>query len=170
MPLRLTVGQPGAPVPPSGVEQSTGSDGFHLQCDIGPLWRLQSFTPGRTGQLTAIRLATFSDGQADADLVLDLVRLGADEQPEETLATSRVPASRIGRSAREVAFDLDGVQVVAGQRYGFRVDSPSVLGCYGFAYNDDSVYARGQLYSSDDQGTTWPLEAQRVLKFTTIVK
>jgi hypothetical protein len=170
VPVQLSVGQPGARVVRADSDQSTGAEGFHLRCDIGPTWRLQTFTAGRTGRLATVWFTTFTDGPADADLVLDIVRLGPGNLPADTLATSRVPASAVSWSAREIPFPIEGVEVVAGQRYGIRVHSDLRTGCYGFAYTDDSVYRRGQQHHSKSGGPTWQLEPGRALRFTTIVK
>jgi hypothetical protein len=170
VPLQLSVGGPGAARVRPDSDQSTGSSGFRLRCDIGEVSRLQTFTAGRSGQLATIWVTTFTDGPADVDLELQVVSLDDAGLPDRTLATSRASASAIGWSAREVAFPIDGVTVVEGQRYGFRMHAALGQGCYGFAYNDEGVYPRGQQRTSIDLGETWALDAERALKFTTVVK
>ena len=172
VPLELTVGQPGRPNPPrAGRDQSTGTDGFHLYCDVGPtVRRLQTFTAGRSGRLTRVGLTTLTGGPANADLQLDVVSLGPDGLPAGVLATASAPAARIGWSAREIGFDISGVEVTAGQRYGWVMRSPASAGCYGFAYNDEGVYPAGDAYYSSDGGTSWRLEPLRSLKFDTTVE
>jgi hypothetical protein len=101
---------------------------------------------------------------------MEVVSLDDAGLPDRPLATSRVPASAIGWSARDVAFPIEGVPVVEGQRYGFRMYAAPGAGCYGFAYNDEGVYPRGQQSSSKNLGETWSPDGDRALRFTTVVK
>ncbi len=166
--LDLAAGKPGALEPASGVDQTTGREGFRLQCDIGARERLQTFTAGRSGPLSRIGITTFAMGSPGGDLVLQLVAIDADGLPGATLATSAVPGNRVGRSAREIAFELADVTLVAGQRYGFVLRTTlEGEGCYGFAYRDDGAYPRGEHLVSEDEGASWNVQDLRTLKFST---
>ena len=103
------------------LDQSSGSDGFRLRCDIGraaapadlhrrrsrPAHRASASPPSPRAPPTPTWRSTWCS-------------LDDDGLPAATLATSTVPAIRVGRTAREVAFQFEGVALVAGQRYGLR--------------------------------------------------
>jgi hypothetical protein len=165
--LELTAGQPGAAPLRAHVDQTSGSEGFRLECDIGRVQRLQTFTAGRSGRLARVGVTTFARGPTSADLELDVVEVDARGHRGATLGTSTVPAIRVGRTAREVSFDLERVELVAGERYGFVMRTSETEGCYGFAYRDDGTHALGQQQVSEDEGESWDLEPGRTLKFTT---
>jgi Glycosyl hydrolases family 43 len=167
--LELAAGQPSAARTRSDLDQSTGVEGFRLQCDLGRRQRLQTFTAGRGGRLTRVGLTTFAVGPTTADLALEVVRLDGSGLPAGALASAAVPAIRVGRTAREVSFALEGAELVEGQRYGLLISTLEEEGCYGFAYRDDAHYPRGQHRVSEDEGESWDLEPDRALKFTTTV-
>jgi hypothetical protein len=169
--LDLAVAAPGAFGRPQGLDQTTGTEGFHLNCGIGPAHRLQTFTPGRTGRLTRLVLTTFKQGQPDGGLTIDIVTIGLDGQPGRMLATATVPSAGVGWSARGVTFDLTPpMEVTVGQAYGFVAHATLSAGCFGFAYNDERLYPAGQESYSLDAGRTWHVEGGRALKFTTTVE
>jgi hypothetical protein len=170
--LDLAVGRAGANKDREMQDQSSGRAAFRQHCDIGALRRLQSFTAGRSGRLTSVGFTAFRQGLPDGELLLEVVRLLPDGLPGEVLASKGVAPTLIGWSSREQVFALEGVTVTAGEKYGIVVRAAITAGngtCYGFAYNDDNAYPRGEQRYSNNGGTTWTLEPNRALKFTTTV-
>jgi hypothetical protein len=169
VPLELAVGRAGTNRERPDQDQSSGRDGFRQHCDIGPLRRLQTFTAGRTGRLTSVGFTAFRQGLPDADLIVDVVRLRPDGLPGEVIASKGITAAQVGWSSREQIFELADATVTAGEKYGIVARTALTTGCYGFAYNDDNLYPRGEQRYSRDAGMTWTLEPARALKFTTTV-
>src|SRR5262249_32113290 len=124
------------PIP--GLDQTSGDQLFHTFCDVGAFQgqvrRIQTFTASRSGRLSVL-LTTFQRAQPDADLYLDLVRIGNDELPYETLTSVVLERNRTSWSSRVQRIDF-GWPAVQGARYGIQLRAPLTAGCYGFAYSD----------------------------------
>lgn len=165
--ISLTTGAPGSQNPISGLDQSSGVNGFTSFCDIGNnVERLQTFTPSQSGTLTSVAMTTFQAGSPNANLAIDIVSVNAQGQPTGTLSTHSIAASSIGWSPRNVIISPN-IAVTAGQHYGIQLHSATTQGCYGMNYNDANLYNRGQELYSNTTGSSFAVEANRVLKFYT---
>lgn len=168
----LTVGAPGSQAAPPDLDQTSGVDDFRTACDIGgPVERLQTFTPTRTGLLTNVLVATFQDWTTwpfpNAPLLVDIVAV-AGTTPSFPLARVAVPTDNIPWAAGDVAVQPN-IMVTAGRRYGILVHTSSTQGCYGFASNDANPYPNGTELHSGDGGATFTVEQGRALQFAVTV-
>jgi hypothetical protein len=84
------------------------------------------------------------------------------------LSSTVVPTSAIGWSARDVTV-TPNITVQAGTRYGLLVRSANTTGCYGLEYDDSAPYPGGGEAYSSDNASTFRVEANRSLKFSTSV-
>ncbi|MFC5006811.1 family 43 glycosylhydrolase [Dactylosporangium cerinum] len=158
-------GSGGAYLNPPDLDQRSGFDGFRHYCDIaGNVWRQQSFTPSRTGTLTAASVTSFQSGKPNAPLLLDVVdAAGGVLLGRSTFAVNAVPWAPAGITARP------GITVTAGHQYLLRAHSATTSGCYGWEYNDGNPYAGGVESYSTSAGGSFTAENGRDLKFSTEV-
>lgn len=170
IPLTLEIGSPQQQITPPDLDQSSGNDGFRLQCDVGnTAMRLQTFIPSRSGTLTTLYFTTYQYYfGTSAPLELDVVALDGEGHPISTLYRGTVASGGI-RNAADVVTVAPDLGVVAGQPYGIVARSATGVGCYGSAYSDSNPYSAGQEYLSTDGGVTWHLEPGRALKFAVSV-
>ena len=156
--------------PPPGLDQTSGTAGFHAFCDVhGAVTRMQTFVAGRTGTLRRVAVTVFQDNHVGVALTLRVAALDADGRPGAAMWSTAVPAASVPWSPTEVAGDPE-LPVVAGQRYAVEIAAPDATrGCYGFVYNDADPYGAGAESISTDGGQTWTAEAGRDLKFETSV-
>jgi hypothetical protein len=173
----LAVGTPGQQAPVPGLDQTSGVDGFTTACDIaGSTERMQTFTAGRTGVLSEVRLTAFQEatpawtGQPpDAPLTLRLVTLTAQGGIGQVLAQQSLPTSAVGWSPRNQVMTPD-VPVTQGTTYAIVASSATTQGCYGIATSGANPYGGGQAATSSDGGQTFTAQLSADLKFLTIVK
>jgi hypothetical protein len=156
--------------PPAGLDQTSGSAGFHAFCDVhGAVTRMQTFVAGRSGTLSRVAVTAFQDNHVDAPLTLSVAPLGAAGRPGAATWSTTVPSVSVPWSPTEVAGD-PAMPVVAGRRYAVEIAAPATTrGCYGFVYSDGNPYTAGAEAISTDGGQSWTEEAARDLKFETSV-
>ncbi|GAA2355540.1 hypothetical protein Cme02nite_48210 [Catellatospora methionotrophica] len=166
--LPLTTGAAGAQDPIADLDQHDGVTGFRRWADIGPVSRIQTFVPSRSGTLTSASLTTFQTGSPNAGLTFDIYLASASFQPTGSpLYTVTVPAASIGWSPRAVTVNPD-ISVTAGTRYGIVARSTTTSGLYGWAFNENAPYpSGGSAYKNS--GGSWTAETNRSLKFQTTV-
>jgi len=158
--IDLAIGAPGAYRALPFEDQSSGFDGFRHYCDIAAgVERQQSFSPSRDGVLTAATITTFRSGEPTAPLVVEIL----DERGSVFYATSfdslAVPW------APRVMTTHPNVRIAAGRTYELRLRSTTTVGCYGFEFSDDDVYAKGA-ESLSTSGGLFRTEEARDLKFS----
>lgn len=157
----LAVGTAGAYRVSIHQDQSSGYDGFRHYCDIkGDVQRQQSFTPSRTGKLTAATVTTFRSGTPSAPLVVDILNANGD-----VLSTSSVPVASVPWAPHVVTV-TPNIAVTAGLVYILRLHTAATDACYGFEYNDANPYAGGAEGYSVNGGSTFTPEPARDFKFT----
>ena len=175
--VNLAVGTPGQQAPVAGLDQTSGVDGFTTACDIaGNTERMQTFTAGRTGLLSEVRLTAFQEatpawtGQPpNAPLTLRLVTLTAQGGIGQVLAQQSLATSTVGWSPRDQVMTPD-VPVTQGTQYAIVASSATTQGCYGIAASNANPYRGGQAATSSDGGQTFTAQPSADLKFLTIVK
>lgn len=168
--LRLAGLHQGTDEPPAGLDQTSGTTGFHAFCDVrAGVSRLQTFVAARTGTLRRLAITVFQDNHVNGPLHVSIGQADAVGQPETALWSATVPAASVSWSPSEVAVDPT-ITVVAGQRYAVRISAPEATqGCYGFTYSDANPYPAGAELITSDNGQTWNVESGRDLKFETSV-
>jgi hypothetical protein len=169
--LDLSVGAPGAPPPPSDLDNTSGAEGFTSFCDIaGAVQRSQTFVAKRNGSLFRASFSTFKSGALNAALELDVYAASASNLPTGVpLFSVTVPASSIAWNPRDLVFEPK-IEVKAGERYAIVAKSASTMGCYGLEFNDAAPYPGGGAAYSSTSGATFTAEANRTLRFQTFVQ
>ncbi|WP_432021242.1 family 43 glycosylhydrolase [Streptomyces sp. 1222.5] len=147
------------------LDQSSGPDGFHHYCDIaGPVSRQQSFTPSRSGSLSAASVTAFRGGVPNAPATLEVV----DAATGTVLSHTHFELGSV--SWAPVALTAHpGIAVTAGHNYLLRLRSTTTTGCYGWEYNDTDPYPGGSEAYSTNNSASFTTEPARDLKFTTDV-
>jgi hypothetical protein len=164
---------PTAPGP--GLDQTSGSEGFSPACPVTESSSLrQTFTVGRDGPLTGLRVTAFKDG-TEKDRVLRnpptapldarLVALDPDGSLGAELWSGSVGPEDIGWSARQVELQ-PSTRVSRGQQLALVLSTDSVQGCYGVQTSTLDPYSRG---SASTDGDAPDLPAGSDLKFETTV-
>ena len=145
------------------LDQRSGFAGFRHYCDVGgAVARQQSFTPSRTGTLSAASITTFQGGVPNAPVTLDVLAGGT------LLSRTDFPVAAVPWAPAVLTSHPD-VAVVAGQTYLLRLHSSTTTGCYGWEYADADPYPGGaESYSTNNSGS-FTAEPGRDLKFTTDV-
>jgi hypothetical protein len=145
------------------LDQRSGFDGFRHYCDVGGnIARQQTFTPSRTGTLSAASITTFQGGNPNAPVTLDIL----DTANGTLLSRTDFPVTAVPWAPTVLAAHPD-VAVVAGHAYLLRLRSATTTGCYGWEYADADPYPRGvESYSTDNSGS-FTTEPGRDLKFST---
>lgn len=183
----LARGHRGRQAPTPVADQTSGVEGFSVTCAIaGDTELMQTFTAGRTGTLSEVRLTAFQQktpiqrpaGSAnvhnivgspvDAPLTLRLVTVTAQGGIGKVLAQQTYDVDAVGWSARELAMTPD-VRVTRRATYAVVASSPTGEGCYGVAESIADPYAGGHAAVSTDGGHTFAARRGRDLKFGTIV-
>lgn len=182
--VSLATGRPGHQAPVPGLDQTSGVDGFSLDCTVAANDQvMQTFTAGHSGELGHVRFTAYQEetptarsgwvttngDQVNAPLVLRLVTLTPQGTINQTLTQQTYDTNVLGFAARDLTMSPD-VSVRAGQTYGIVASSTATQGCYGFAYNDANPYGQGQAWASTDGGHSFETQPQRDLKFLTVVR
>ena len=156
-------GAPGAYAGSRDLDQRSGFAGFRHYCDIaGNVARQQSFTPSRSGTLSAASITTFQGGTPNAPVTLDVLDGGI------LLSRTDFPVPTVPWAPTVLVAHPD-VAVVAGHAYLLRLRSATTSGCYGWEYADADPYPSGvESYSVDNSGS-FTVEPGRDLKFSTDV-
>ena len=158
--------------PPATADTTSGSTGFRGYCDIkAGVRRAQSFTATKTGTLSRVVFTTFQSATPAASLDLSIFASDASNLPiGAALGTASIAAGAIGWSSREVAFTTD-VAVTTGKTYAFVASSKEAAGgCFGMAYRDGTPLSGGAESYSNNDGASFAIEANRVLKFRTEIQ
>jgi hypothetical protein len=163
-PAEVSLSVDGAPTwEPPTADQSAGDYGWRTWCDISAAYsRLQSFTPARSGILTAAAVMAYRSTTApNAPLFIDVQRVSAALTPVgPILARGTFP--NVGWSPVMQSFN-PAIPVRAGIRYALILRTISTVGCYGFAYSDLGPYANGG--AAYKGSGAWISEAPRSLNF-----
>lgn len=157
------------PAGPAGrVDQSTGSTGFHTECDIaGGTRREQTFPAGRSGVLSGVAVTTFQDGWPDSGLTLTVVSLDAGGAAT-TLGSRTFPVNAVAWAPAPLVLPLN-VSVSAQQPLAVVLSTAATQGCFGIAAADTGFYSSGSESVSRDAGISWQGEPGRVLRFFSTV-
>lgn len=149
---------------------SSGTDGFSSHCDINSgIQRLQSFTPKKNGELSAVSITTFKSGYPEADLQIAIYELDANfSLSGKPLASVSVSADSINWSPNYFTINPN-IPVKSGQPYAIVLRSTTEKGCYGVALNDFSPYDSGGAAYSSTNGASFSKEKNRSLMFRVIV-
>jgi hypothetical protein len=175
--VSLADGYPGQQQHVRGLDQTSGVDGFSVSCPIvSGTEEMQTFTAGRTGTLTQVRLTAFQDvpgsfsraAAPDQPLSLRLVTLDSSGGIASVLAQQSFDPNIVGWSPRDLMMTL-GVTVQRGTRYGVVASSATTNGCYGVASNAARPYPGGNAAVSTDGGQTFTAQPGTDLKFLTIM-
>ncbi|HWK08351.1 MAG TPA: hypothetical protein VNS58_32215 [Puia sp.] len=155
---------------PADLDNSSGSDGFSLQCDIaGPLQRVQSFTVSRTGVLSKLSVTLFKNNDPDQGLTIAIYRADGVAAPTgNALFTKTLTGSAVGWSAKSIAIAPD-LTVKKGGRYVVVLKSAATSGCYGIAVSDPGNFPGGAAAISRDDGATFTVVDNHELKFQTFI-
>ena len=165
--LTLSAGSAGTTRPVTDLDQHAGTTNFRFWSDIGPLTRIQTFVPSRTGKLTSASLTTFQIDEPTAGLTLEIVTADAGYTPTgPALYTVTIPTASIGWSPQNVTINPN-ISVTAGVRYGIVARSTTTSGSYGWVFNDNAPYPSGG--SAYKTSGPWTAETNRTLKFQTTV-
>jgi hypothetical protein len=167
--LALSGGAAGSQDPAApDQDNSSGVDGFTSFCDIaGSIERGQSFTATRSGTLGKVSFTSFQSGNPTASLEMDIYATDASLLPSgPALASTLVPVASIPWAPTQVIVEPN-VPVVAGSAYAIVLSSATTAGCYGMEYKDASPYAGGAEAYSNNGGTSFAVEPNRVTAFVT---
>jgi hypothetical protein len=169
--LPLAGAQAGVEREPAELDQTSGSAGFRAFGDIfGATRRAQTFTAGRSGELTRVAFTAYQDNHPNGPLLLRLTELDAAGHPADVLAERVVAVEQTSWAPAELELG-PGIEVEAGRRYAIVAAAPgSSRRGYGMTYDDGDPYPGGGALISADGGTTWREEAGRDLKFETSVR
>jgi hypothetical protein len=180
--VALADGHPGQQLPVTGLDQTSaspanGSTGFTTSCPImAGTEELQTFTAGRTGTLSQVRLTAFQDVPGsfstapppNQPLNVQLVTLNASGGIATVLAQQVFDPNVVGWSPRDLVM-TPGVKVQRGTSYGIVASSATTSGCFGVASNAANPYPAGQAAVSTDSGQTFTAQPGTDLKFLTVV-
>ncbi|MEV4886344.1 family 43 glycosylhydrolase [Chitinophaga ginsengisegetis] len=165
LPLRAAL----PPVVKVKPDNSSGQEGFRFQCDIhGCIQRSQTFTPTRSGVLTAVSITAFKSGYPDDDLHISIYPADDKGLPAagKALYETAVSCDSLSWSPQPVTIKTH-ITVAAKRSYVFVIRSSTGSGCYGITYKDETPVG-GAGYSADC-GQVFTIEKGRVLKFSTYV-
>ena len=135
--MDLGVGTSGSQLSQRDLDAADGVANFCIWCEIHSGWqRMQAFTAGRTGSLTAVSVTTFQTGSPDATLRIEVYRLDPAQRPTGTaLASVTLAAGAISWAPVALPATVN-MAVGVGLRHCGVVSSATTRGCFGLAYND----------------------------------